>query len=89
MLFRSGRALPRGLGEVAFPMGAGTFRRAALPYTLWMVQRSLDVYRRMTPAEQQQVRGWVRTVGGERWLELDIPRLRRVGLCVAPEVTAA
>lgn len=81
-----GRALPRGLDEVAFPMGTRTFRRLALPYTLWMVQRSQDIHRRMPPVEQQAVRDWLRVVGGERWLEIDIPRLRRTGLRVAAEV---
>lgn len=82
----AGRAFPRGLDEVGFPMGKGTFRRAALPYTLWMVQRSQDVYRAMAPDDQVAVRAWLATVGGARWLEIDVPRLRRCGLRVAPEV---
>lgn len=82
----SGRALARGLGEIEFPMGHGRFRRAALPYSLWMAQRTLDVYRQMTATEQAGVRSWLQTVGGERLLALQIPRLRRVGLRVAPDV---
>lgn len=81
-----GKALPRGLGPVAYPVGAGTHRRAALPYVLWMVQRSLDVFGWMDGGEQAAVRSALSGLGGTPWLELDIPRLRRVGLRVAPEV---
>jgi glutathione S-transferase len=81
------KALPRGLADVEFPLGNGSFRRAALPYTLWMVQRTLDVYRQMLPGEQRAVRHWLALMGGEHWLALDIPRLRRVGLRVAAEVS--
>ncbi|MGH8456132.1 MAG: glutathione S-transferase family protein [Stenotrophobium sp.] len=83
-----GKALPRGLGEIEFPMGAGRYRRAAIPYILWMTQRMLDVYRSMNAPEQAAVRGWLKELGGEALLALDIPRLRRVGLRVAPELTA-
>ncbi len=78
-----GKPLPRGLGEVSFPMGNGSYRRAAIPYILWMVQRILDMYRQMPPKDQADVRAWLRSVGGEHLLELEIPRLRRVGLRVA------
>ena len=70
-------------------MGAGRFRRSALPYTLWMAQRALDVYRAMPPAEQAQVRAWLSSLGGERLLALDIPRLRLQGLRVLPEPAAS
>ncbi|MGH8453292.1 MAG: glutathione S-transferase family protein [Nevskiales bacterium] len=84
-----GRPVPRGLGFVEFPMGQGRFRRAALPYTLWMAQRMLDVYRAMPAAEQVAVRTWLQTLGGERLLELDIPRLKRRALRVEPDQSAA
>ena len=80
-----GRPLPRGLGEIEFPMGKGRYRRAALPYILWMVQRMLETYRGMTAPEQSAVRAWLTGLGGERLLDLQIPRLRRVGLRVAAE----
>lgn len=79
-----GKALPRGLGAVNFPMGNGSYRRATIPYILWMVQRILDVYRQVSPKDQADVRNWLRGLGGEHLLELEIPRLRRVGLRVAP-----
>lgn len=82
-----GKSLPRGLGQVEFPMGQGRYRRAALPYLLWMAQRTLDVYRGMSSAEQAVVEEWLRSLGGEDLLTLEIPRLRRVALRVAPEAS--
>ena len=84
-----GKALRRGLADVEVPMGAGRLRRSALPYTLWMAQRALDVYRAMPPAEQAQVQAWLSGLGGERLLALDIPRLRLQGLRVMPEPAAS
>ncbi len=81
----AGRGLPRTLQDVTVPMGEGQFSRAAMPYTLWMAQRALDVVRAMTPADQETLRCWLRTVGGEGFLELDIPTLRLHALRVIPE----
>ena len=83
-----GKALPRRLGDISMPMGKQQFSRAALPYTLWMLQRCLDVMANMSAVEQMQVRQWLQSVGGEALLSLDIPRLRRVGLRVAMEAAA-
>ena len=80
-----GKALPRGLDDVEIPMGDGRFRRVAMPYTLWMAQRTRDVYYAMSAQEQAQVRDWLGSMGGSHFLELDIPRLRRSGLRVVPE----
>jgi hypothetical protein len=81
--------LPRGLGPISHPMGNGRFERTALSFTLWKVQRLLDVYAAMTAAEQRAVRDWLRTLGGERLLEMKIPRLRRVGVQVGLEEKSA
>jgi hypothetical protein len=78
-----GKALPRGLGEVEFPMGNGRYRRAAIPYIVWMAQRILDIYHDMSTRDQANVRAWLTGLGGEGFLDLDIPRLRRIGLRVA------
>lgn len=78
-----GQLLPRRLADVEVPMGRGLFRRAALPYTLWMAQRTLDVFHGMDSSGQQQVRAWLASIGGERLLALDIPRLRLHGVRVA------
>ena len=83
------KPLPRGLGMVEFPMGKGRYRRAALPYMLWMVQRIQEVYRRMPSAEQATARNWMAELGGEGLLDLKIPRLRRYGLRVGPDSVAA
>lgn len=80
-----GKTLPRGLDDVEMPMGEGRFRRMAMPYTLWMAQRTQDVYRAMDAQEQQQVRNWLDSVGGGHFLDLDMPRLRRSGLRVVAE----
>jgi glutathione S-transferase len=80
-----GQLLPRRLDDVEVPMGAGRLRRAALPYSLWMAQRTMDIYRSMNPVEQQQVRAWLASIGGEQLLALDIPRLRLHGVRVAAE----
>lgn len=84
-----GKALPRGLGVVEYPMGEGTYRRAAIPYILWMAQRMLDVYRDMKPDEQAAVRGWLASLGGVSLLDLNIPRLKHRALRVEPEYSAA
>ena len=81
--YPAGKALPRGLADVAVPLNGGLFRRTALPYTLWMAQRMLDAWRVMPPRDQALVRGWAQQMGGEPLLAMDIPRLRRVGLRVA------
>jgi hypothetical protein len=77
--------LPRGLGLITHPMGNGRFQRTALPFAIWKVQRLLDVHASMTPDEQQAVRTWLKSLGGERLLDMKIPRLRRVGVLVGPE----
>jgi glutathione S-transferase len=79
----AGKPLPRSLSDVEIPVGSDVFRRAALPYTLWMVQRTLAVYHAMPAAEQGRVADWLRSLGGERLLALDVPPLRRHGLRVA------
>jgi DNA-binding response OmpR family regulator len=79
------KALRRGLADVELPMGDARFKRSALPYTLWMAQRTLDVYQAMSPADQNQVHAWLSSLGGERLLAMTIPRLRLQGLRVLPE----
>lgn len=78
-----GKALPRGLGDVEAPMGAGRFKRVALPYTLWMAQRALNAYRDAAPAERARIEAFAARHGGARFLALDLPPLQRVGLRVA------
>jgi glutathione S-transferase len=77
-----GVRIPRFLGEVSYPYADGTHRRLALPFTLWLVQRALDLLAGMAPADAERTRRWVRDSGGARLLELDIPRLEIAGLGV-------
>lgn len=84
-----GKPLPRRLADVAVPMGQGQFSRAALPYSLWMAQRTLDVFRGMSASDQAQVRQWLTELGGERLLALDLPRLRMHGVRVAFDIPTA
>ena len=79
----AGQPLPRALGDVAVPLGDGVFRRAAIPYTLWMAQRPLDLFAALPAGDQARVRRWLAALDGEGLLALDLPRLRRVGLRVA------
>jgi len=71
----AGEPTPQAVGrvdsvyrEVARPM-------AARPYTLWMVQRPLDAYRALAPAEQAQVDAVLAGTGWEPLLALK-PRHR-------------
>lgn len=76
------RTLPRALGEISFPMGQGTFKRNALPFTLWMAQRSLNVYYAMSEKNQIMVCSWLIHVGGIKFLDFKIPKLKRVNVKV-------
>lgn len=78
-----GRPLPRGLRDIAIPSRHGTFRRAALPYTLWMAQRVRDVVARATPDDQRAMRQALHAWSADALLDLPIPRLERHALRVA------
>lgn len=84
-----GERLPRFEGEVSFPFAGGRMRRQSCPYTLWMTQRALDQLHQLPTADVQKVHAWLKQVGGEGILNLNIPRLRRAGLQAAPEWPAA
>jgi glutathione S-transferase len=83
--FVPGQPLPRRLRDVPIPMEGGVFHRAAMPYTLWMAQRTLDLYRGMSDNAQAAVRQWLEPLGGLPWLSLDIPRLKQTGVQVTLE----
>jgi glutathione S-transferase len=83
---RNGRGFRRALGEIGFPLGAGTYKRRAAPFNLWMAQRALDAYGALDATARRSVDAWLATVGGERAMQLRIaPRLKRLALHVAPE----
>lgn len=81
-----GKLLKRGLGEIEFPMADGHYRRAALPYVLWMVQRIQQMHAALPAAEQQAVHDWLAGMDGSALLTLPIPPLCRRGLRVGPQV---
>lgn len=79
----SGSKIVRHLPSVNYPMAGGTHRRPALSYPVWMAQRMLDAYRAMSDTDQQKVKDWLVSTGGEGVLRLDLPRVERVGLAAA------
>jgi glutathione S-transferase len=74
---------PRFLEPVSYPMNGGTHRRPALSFPVWMAQRMLEALANMSPADQQTVRTWLDSVGGEGVLQLNLPKVQRVGLAAA------
>jgi glutathione S-transferase len=77
------RRAPRFLGPIGYPMAGGTHRRPGMSYPVWMAQRMLEGLRAMPTADQQAVRDWLASVGGEGVLQLEVPRVVRVGLAAA------
>jgi glutathione S-transferase len=80
-----GKRLPRGLGEVEFPLASGRYRRRTMPYVMWMLQRALDTWRQMPATDAETVRRWAAGFGGERLLGMQVPRLALSGLRIIPE----
>ena len=79
---KRGKRIERFLGPVTYPLADSTHTRLAMPFTLWLVQRVLDLLASMPAPDQERTRQWVRSSGGARLLELDIPRLEISGLTV-------
>ncbi|MCC7042172.1 MAG: glutathione S-transferase family protein [Burkholderiales bacterium] len=79
---RKGARIDRFLGPVSYPFAGQTHARPAVPFTLWLVQRALDLLESMPADDAERVRRWVRESGGARLLELAIPRLEVAGLTV-------
>lgn len=77
-----GARVPRMLGPVTYPYAGATHTRLALPFTLWLMQRALDLLAAMPAADAARVREWLRDSGGDRLLALEIPRLEVSGLTV-------
>lgn len=74
---------PRFLGQVSYPMAGSHHSRPATSYPVWMAQRILDAFAGMDGADQERVRVWLSQVGGEALLQMDLPRVQRVGLAAA------
>ena len=73
----------RFLGEIRYPLAGGSFRQTGFSYPVWMAQRLQDAFRQMPEVDQGAVRRWLDTVGGGGVLQLDLPRVTRVGLAAA------
>lgn len=78
-----GKPLPRGLADVEFPMGEARFRRAAMPYSLWMAQRCRDAATSLDAADRIALDDALAKMDASSLLQLDFPRLHRHGLRVA------
>jgi glutathione S-transferase len=78
--FPPGRPLPRKLGDQILPTAQGTFKRAALPFTLWLAQRPRDVFTGLDAVGQQRVKAQLAALDGLGLLAHDWPRLARHGL---------
>ena len=63
------KRLPRILEDVSISLPEGIFRRAAMPYTLWMAQCAIDT-----------ITSLLADAGGEALLSINAPRLERDGL---------
>jgi len=83
MRHRPGAHLPRFAEPVTFPLAGQPYSRHGTPYTLWMAQRVLGVLDDLPPNESEDVRRWVKSLGGVGFLQLQIPRLNRVGVHAA------
>jgi glutathione S-transferase len=66
---------PRGVGWLDTTLRGGPFRWAARSYTLWMLQRTLDVWRTLPSADRQRVRATLSGTGWEPVLDY-VPRHR-------------
>jgi len=83
---RAGRGFRRSLGEIEFPMAGRKFKRLATPFSLWKIQRALDVFGATPDRDRENVAAWLASVGGADAMQLAVtPRLKRIGLHVMPE----
>ena len=65
------------------PVGRRLVSQTGFSYPVWMAQRLQDAFRQMPEVDQGAVRRWLDTVGGGDVLQLDLPRVTRVGLAAA------
>lgn len=77
------RRIPRKLGTVEYPFGASRYRRDALPYVLWMVQRMQQVMRQLPAPQQAALREFLKDMDATQWLDIRLPHIERTGLSIA------
>ena len=79
-----GERIKRAIGSHAFTLEGECGERIIRPYSLWMMQRSRDVYASLSAADRARADAWLDSVGGAAFRGFeDPPRLRREGLSVA------
>lgn len=83
-----GRGYSRALGTLSLTLAGQPFRCKARPFSLWMLQRGLDAYADMSPAQQGMIDAWLAHYSAGEALHLQLPRLRRLALHVAPDYEA-
>lgn len=79
------KTLPRRIGMATTEMAGRPFRRGALPYMIWMVQRAMDEYHAATPQDKAAIAQWLAQHKAEHLLDMNLPRVKRVALSVAIE----
>jgi glutathione S-transferase len=91
--FSTGRPLPRTLEDITFPMHNSSYSRRATPFHLWKVQGILDHVSSQSNEDKKQLNVWLEKVAGEfngkGFLELNFPRLERVGVRVKIQQSVA
>jgi glutathione S-transferase len=73
----------RFLGEISYSLAGDTFRQQGFSYPVWMGQRMLDAFREMSLPNRTAISDWLASVSGTAVLELELPRVKRIGLAAA------
>ncbi len=68
-----GADLPRALGMAPFEIEGVGGQRLALPFSLWMLQRSLDYLATLDGNDRAECEDLLRTCGGEALLDFEMP----------------
>ena len=69
----SGEDLPRALGMAPFEIEGAKGERLALPFSLWMLQRSLDYLASLGGEDRAACEAMLRDCGGEALIGFDMP----------------
>ena len=78
--------LPRALGQASFTVEGRTGKTIARPFSLFRLQRALDIYGAMSPADRAKADGLLDATNGERFKDLKIAHKlerRNYKLCLA------
>lgn len=69
-----GADVPRAVGFVDFAIGGRTGQRAAMTFTLWMLQRPLDFYRALHGRDRAAADALLDRIGGSGFRDFELPR---------------